>query len=109
MRISVCDDEEYQLSLIGACMSEYINRKSLDIEVKKFKNPYELLDYEKRNGRSHIYLLDIVMDGMSGLELGRRIREYNERAEIIFLTTASEFSLDAYSVNAFSYLVKPFE
>ena len=109
MRIMICDDEEMQLALIGCCVSEYINNRRLDIDVKKFQNPTDLLEYEKKNGSSEIYLFDIVMDNMSGLELGRRIREYNERAVIIYLTTAPEFSLDAFGVHAFSYLVKPFE
>lgn len=109
MRITICDDEEMQLALIGGCASEYITAKNLDIRIKKFQNPAELLEYEKENGGSEIYLLDIIMDDMSGLKLGRRIREYNERAVIIYLTTAPEFSLDAFGVHAFSYLVKPFE
>ncbi len=109
MRIAICDDEEAQLSLIGSYVSQYIENENLNISVKSFREPAELLEYEKVGGGSEIYLLDIVMDGMSGLELGRRIREYNRRAAIIYLTTEREFSLDAFSVNAFSYLVKPFE
>ena len=109
MRITICDDEEMQLTLIGDCVSEYINKNNIDISIKKFQYPAELLEYEKTNGVSEIYLLDIVMDNMSGLELGRRIREYNEHAVIIYLTTAPEFSLDAFGVHAFSYLIKPFE
>ena len=38
-----------------------------------------------------------------------KIREYNQRAMIIYLTTASDFSLEAFEVHAFSYLVKPFK
>lgn len=109
MRITVCDDEEAQLALIIGYVSQYIENENLNIDVKKFTQPDELLKYEKQNGGSEIYLLDIVMDGMSGLELGSFIRKYNKRAVIIYLTNAKEFSLDAFSVNAFSYLVKPFE
>lgn len=109
MKISICDDEEMQLTLIGDYVAEYIKSRVLDLTIEKFTSPAGLLKHEQTSGGSEIYLLDIVMDGMSGLELGRRIREYNERAVIIYLTTAKEFSLDAFSVNAFSYLVKPFE
>lgn len=109
MRIAICDDEEIQLALIGSYASEYINKRNLDICVKKFTEPAALLEYEKENGGSEIYLLDIVMDGISGLELGRRIREYNKQSIIIYLTTAKEYSLDAFGVHAFSYIVKPFE
>lgn len=109
MKISICDDETDQLAMIGEYVSQYIEGKKLDIEMVKFISPSELLEYEKENGKSRVYILDIVMDGMSGIELGRRIREYNETAAIIYLTTTKEFSLDAFSVNAFSYLIKPFK
>lgn len=109
MKISICDDEKIQLELICDYTAEYINNRKIDVKIEKFESPAELLEHEQNLGVSEIYLLDIVMDGMSGLELGHRIREYNERAVIIYLTTASKFSLDAFSVNAFSYLVKPFE
>lgn len=109
MRIAICEDEEQQQALIAACLAEYIRRARLDIQIRVFSRPQDLLADETRSGGSAIYLLDIVMDGMSGLELGRRIREYNKRAAILYLTTAPEFSLDAFSVHAFSYLVKPLD
>jgi len=109
MRITICDDENNHLALIEEYVLKYIEIENLDIAIKIFNDPCELLEYEKHCGGSEIYLLDIVMDGMSGLELGRQIRKYNKRAVIIYLTTAKEFSLDAFSVNAFSYIVKPFK
>lgn len=109
MRITLCDDEEQQLALISAYISDYTKKENLDIQIKEFLDPRELLDYERGNGGSAVYLLDIVMDAMSGLELARRLREYNKKALIIFLTTAREFSLEAFSVHAFSYLLKPLD
>lgn len=107
MKIAICDDEQAQLSLIKSYVAQYIENESLDITVQGFCEPQALLAYEKQNGGSDLYLLDIVMDSMSGLELGRRIREYNKRSVIIYLSSAKEFSLEAFSVHAFSYLVKP--
>ena len=109
MRITLCDDEGSQLALISSYVSEYIKREKLDIQTKKFLDPWELLHYEGQHGGSAIYLLDIVMDAMSGLELAQRLREYNPKAPIIFFTTAPEFSLEAFSVHAFAYLLKPLD
>lgn len=109
MRITICDDEEKHLAQIAAYTSEYLKKQNLDITLKEFISPHELLNYEYINGGSTIYLLDIVMEGMSGLELAQRLREYNHKALIIFLTTAREFSLEAFSVHAFSYLLKPLD
>lgn len=109
MKISICDDEEMQLNLIACYVSEYIDARKLDVAIEKFITADRLLEHEQNSSGSEIYLLDIVMDGTDGIELGQRIRKYNKRAIIIYLTTAKEFSLEAFSVNAFSYLVKPFK
>ena len=52
--------------------------------------------------------LDICMNGMSGIELARRLRSLNERLVIIFLSTSSEFAFDAFPVHPFDYLIKPY-
>ena len=75
MRITICDDEEKHLAQIAAYTSEYLKKQNLDITLKEFISPHELLNYEYINGGSTIYLLDIVMEGMSGLELAQRLRE----------------------------------
>lgn len=47
------------------------------------------------------------MSGLSGIGLARRIRENNQRAEIIFITSHFEFVSEGYEVGALHYLVKP--
>lgn len=107
MRIAICEDEKPQLAFITACVAEYVRKERLDVQIKGFSAPQELLTYEVQNGSSVLYLLDIVMDGMSGLELARRIRLYNKRALILYLTNSRESCFEAFSVHAFSYLMKP--
>lgn len=54
-----------------------------------------------------MYLLDIVMPHLTGIETAKRIRARGETAEIMFLTTSREYALDAFSVKASDYLLKP--
>lgn len=109
MRITLCDDEPNQLSTIKGYIDQYIKKSDRNLEAVVFSDPKELLSFEEQKGGSEIYLLDIVMEELSGLELGRKIREYNKRAAIIFLTSAKDYSLEAFSVHAFSYLLKPID
>ena len=53
------------------------------------------------------YILDVVMPKMSGIELAETIRSRGERAEIVFLTFSREYAVDAFSVRASGYLIKP--
>lgn len=107
MRITICDDEVNELVLIYRYVEEYIRNCEFNIEIKKFSSISELLEYEKTEGAGEIYLLDVIMPNMNGIELGREIRKRNKNAVIIYLTTSREFSLNAFSVRAFSYLIKP--
>ena len=54
-----------------------------------------------------ILLLDVKMKDLSGIDLARRIRQEDDRAEIIFLTSYFEFAGEGYDVDALHYLLKP--
>ena len=52
-------------------------------------------------------LLDVKMKDLSGIDIARRIRQEDDRAEIIFLTSYFEFAGEGYDVDALHYLLKP--
>ncbi len=58
-----------------------------------------------------IYLLDIKMAGMDGLELQQRIRETHPEAVIILMTAYAsvETAVQALKQGAFDYITKPFD
>jgi len=55
-----------------------------------------------------LYLLDVIMPGMNGIELAWKIRRKQPDAPIVFFTTSADFALESYSVHAVDYIVKPF-
>jgi two-component system response regulator HydG len=58
-----------------------------------------------------IFLLDIKMPGMDGLELQRKIKEIHPDASIIIMTAYAsvETAVEAMKQGAYDYIVKPFE
>lgn len=61
--------------------------------------------------RWDIFLLDIKMPGMDGLELQRKIREIHPQATIIIMTAYAsvETAVEAMKQGAYDYIVKPFD
>ena len=52
-----------------------------------------------------LVLLDIEMDGMSGLELAKNLG--NKRPIIVFTTSKKEYAAEAFELNVADYIVKP--
>ena len=49
------------------------------------------------------------MNGLSGMDVARKIREFDNNVEIIFTTSIEQYVFEAYEVRAYRYLVKPIE
>lgn len=59
-------------------------------------------------GGFDVLLLDIYMPGILGTDVARELRELGDKCQIIFLTTSRDHAVDAFSLNAAHYLVKPY-
>ena len=59
------------------------------------------------NNTTDIALLDIDMPGMNGITLAKRIRDKHPDTAILFLTGYAQYAVDAFSVHADGYLLKP--
>jgi len=66
----------------------------------------ELLEKIK-DERFDIFLLDIQMGGLNGIEIAKKIREKDNEAIIVFMTGYRKYTLEAFEINAFHYLIKP--
>ena len=55
-----------------------------------------------------LLLMDIYMDGITGVEAVTRIRETDRDVSVAFLTTSEDFALAGYRLSALGYLVKPY-
>ena len=88
MRIAICDDEVFYREQISGLTQKYaMQNKSKEITVTVFTHAEELLDDVNKNGGFDIYILDVIMPGMNGIELGKTLREKGFDEKIIYLTT----------------------
>jgi len=110
IRIAICDDDSIYLDMTTNLLDMYQLRcPDIKIEAARFDSPTSLLDHLNNNNSFDIYLLDIVMPELSGIELAAEIRKYDEYASFIFLTSSTEYALEAFSVSAVSYILKPID
>jgi two-component SAPR family response regulator len=77
-------------------------------EIVKFNNPLDALSFVAMN-KVDIAFLDIEMPVVKGIELAKRIKAFCRNVRIIFTTGYSEYALEAFSVDAGDYVMKPYE
>ena len=106
MKIAVCDDDIAELNNICEILNNYFEEKKYDIYISKFGSSVELASIIQKE-KFDIYILDIVMPVLSGMNLATEIRSFDKASDIIFLTSSPEFAVESYCVKATDYILKP--
>lgn len=103
MKVIVIDDDH----LVSASLKTILESDT-EIEVTALGNSgQEAIDLHEKH-RPDIMLMDIRMDGMTGLEAGEQILTQNKNARILYLTTFldDEYIIKALRIGAKGYLLK---
>lgn len=109
LRIAICDDMPQELERAGSLLKKYAREHIRDeIKIQAFSSPLELLTHAAEKGGFDVLLLDIYMPGIMGTEAARELRAMGDPCQIIFLTTSRDHAVDAFSLDAAHYLMKPY-
>ena len=106
LKIAVCDDMQSDQKKLSEYISQYADKMMLDIEIHTMDSGMKLIS-EFQKSAYKIIFLDIYMDGLSGVETAKKIRELDKLCMIIFTTTSPDFRAEGFEVGAIHYLLKP--
>ena len=98
--IAICDDE----AVIRGQIQQFIKKSVPESHIETYATGEELLAADKS---FDLVFLDILMDGMNGMETARALRAKREETILIFVTGSKEYVFEAFDVSAFHYLLKP--
>lgn len=105
MRIIAVDDENMALSTFEGYLKE-INQQNLEY-LGGFTNPLQVMPFVRENEVDLVFL-DLFMPGITGLELAKEIKAFDNDIRIVFLTGFDSYALEAFGVDAIGYLLKPY-
>lgn len=109
LKITICDDDVNELNKTKEmCCLYKESHPEYNIRIYAYSSPLELNQSIQMGEEYDIFLLDIFMPEMMGTDLARHIKESRSTCQLIFLTTSLSHAVEAFSLHATHYLVKPY-
>lgn len=104
LAIAVCDDDMLDCCNMAGRIKKIMEGQGTPYLVRQFGSGQELLNAQEG---FDIILLDILMREMNGLQTAELLRQQEDHAILIFITSSRDYVFAAYEVEAFQYLLKP--
>lgn len=105
LKIAICDDSRTDIEMLESAFDKLCQ---YPIEYDVYFSGEELLTYCTLHDETyHLYIFDIEMPQLNGLELAKKIREKDAQALFVFLTSYTKYVMDVFAVITFDYISKP--
>ncbi len=106
IKVVICEDQLNQQKLLEEYLNDILKNCTEVYEILTYKSGEDLLNNYPKD--VDIFLLDIQMGSITGMDVARKIREIDKKSvEIIFTTSLIEYIQEGYEVRAYRYLLKP--
>lgn len=102
LNIAICEDDTTELNrLLNSIQLSNVptNCTTFDCGEKLLEN-YKLNSYD-------LIIMDIFMNGITGIETINKIRKVDTEVLVAFTTTSLDYTLESYRLNAIKYIEKP--
>lgn len=106
--VAICDDEKFFLSKEKEIITKYMEERNCPCHIDSFNSGTDFID-SGLDARYDILFFDVSIAGMNGIELAKRIRQYDDNVYIVFVTAFIDYSLEGYKVDAIRYILKDSE
>lgn len=99
LRIAVCDDSRTDVEMLEAAFDEL---PDYPVEYDVYFSRKELLMCSMQDKENyHLYIFDIEMPDMNGLELAKEVRKRDAKALFVFLTSYTRYVMEVFEVITF--------
>lgn len=108
-RIAICDDEQIICSQIENILLDYSKSTGLEIDIIVFYSGEELYKYMELGYSFDLIYLDIEMEPMNGLEVGKMIRNrmQNHKTDIVYISGKNGYDRQLFDVQPLHFIPKP--
>mgnify|MGYP001040070491 CR=1 FL=1 len=108
-RVAICDDEKTICSQIEKVILDYQKNCAEKIDILTFLSGEELYKIIKDVQAFDLIFLDIELDKLNGIEVGKIIREeLNDNiTQIVYISANKDYAMELFENRPLNFLVKP--
>ena len=103
MRLAICDDDMREQKELLQIIQDW----NTAYNTEYFSDGASLLRAAELTPSFDIVFLDIYMPGENGVDIAGTLRKISPKTSIVFVTTSQDHAVNAFSLAALHYLVKP--
>lgn len=108
IKIAICDDDKNQTTQLETILDSYTKKIGIRVEIDIFFDGKELIHYmESQELNYDMIFLDIEMQQVDGMKTAHWIRERDQMVILMFVTSHTNYAIEAYEVRPFQFIVKP--
>ena len=107
LEIAVCDDDIADLECAVNMLHKIFTSQKIAYHIEQFVSANQMLE---NISNIDIGILDISMEELNGIKLGRKLKEKFPDVKLVYITSYEEYCMQVINeVHAFSFLCKPLE
>lgn len=105
IRVAIVEDEQNSAEKLEQFTEEFGKANGINFTVARFSNAVDFL-----TGYKPVYdlvFMDILMPDLDGMKAAKKLREFDTKTLLIFVTNLSQYAVKGYEVDALDFIVKP--
>ncbi|MDH6366585.1 MULTISPECIES: LytTR family DNA-binding domain-containing protein [unclassified Breznakia] len=107
IEICLCEDNQRTREREIEFLEKFDRKHNVMMQLSTFKTAEELLFFLADHLKEvDIFLLDVYLPDMSGIELAKKIRNMGSDAQIIFITSSKDHVFEAFDTMPLHYITK---
>ena len=108
VKIAVCDDSKYMRGELKKRILQYSMKKDFDYTIEEYEAGEKLIE---SGVKYDLIFMDYEFEnnGANGLEIARKIREYDKNSTLVFVSSYPSIVFDTFEVGTFRFLTKPID
>lgn len=106
LKIALCDDDSQFVSKITGLIQSLLQNSTESPVITTYINPAALTASISDGERYDIYILDVEMPDLNGMDVAKHIRQFQPNAALLFLSSHLNYATEGYKVQALRYVSK---